>query len=239
MGRFILAVISSVTLAAAPVLAAGQHGAKPANPHPSVKTTHVGASQKPAPAVKPTTSAKPVKPTAPPKPKKTESAAGKTTAPVKTTTAKANAKKTPAETTTTVTVKPVATTGTLTPVQEKLQQNTNLASKVQSRLPAGTNLMTAAEGFRNLGQFVAAVNVSNNLGIAFADLKTKMVTENKSLGQSIQALRPVSSATIEAQHGEAQARSMIVDSEREPAPPVKPTAKPKMKSTTAGGTTSK
>jgi hypothetical protein len=104
----------------------------------------------------------------------------------------------------------------LTPVQQKLQKNTNLASKLTSRLPAGTDLMTAAAGFRNLGQFVAAVNVSNNLGIPFAQLKTKMVTENKSLGQAIQVLKPVASATVEAQHAEYDARGMIADSEQQP-----------------------
>jgi hypothetical protein len=77
----------------------------------------------------------------------------------------------------------------LTPVQAKLQKNTNLASKLQSRLPLGTDLMLAADGFRNLGQFVAAVNVSNNLTIPFADLKTRMVTDGMSLGQAIKAER--------------------------------------------------
>jgi hypothetical protein len=102
----------------------------------------------------------------------------------------------------------------LTPVQEKLKQNTNLAATLESRLPKGTNLMTAAEGFRNLGQFVAAVNVSNNLGISFDELKTKLVTNNMSLGQAIQATRPLTaSPTIEAQRAEYDARGMIVDSE--------------------------
>ena len=46
--------------------------------------------------------------------------------------------------------------------------------------------MKASAGFKNLGQFVAAVNVSNNLGIPFSQLKTKMVDDGMSLGQSIQ-----------------------------------------------------
>lgn len=107
------------------------------------------------------------------------------------------------------------TTTQLTPVQQKLKQNTNLAAKLESRLPKGTNLMTAAEGFRNLGQFVAAVNVSNNLGISFDELKTKLVTNNMSLGQAIQATRPLTaSPTIEAQRAEYDARGMIADSEQ-------------------------
>ena len=103
----------------------------------------------------------------------------------------------------------------LTPVQQKLKENTNLAAKVESRLPKGTDLMAASAGFKNLGQFVAAVNVSNNLGVSFEDLKTKMVTNNMSLGQAIQAVRPLTaSPTIEAQRGEYDARGMISDSEQ-------------------------
>jgi hypothetical protein len=80
-------------------------------------------------------------------------------------------------------------------------------------LPAGTDLMKAADGFRNLGQFVAAVNVSNNLDIPFAKLKVAMVEDNKSLGQAIQTLKPSSSSTIEAQRAEYDAQAMIRESE--------------------------
>ena len=103
----------------------------------------------------------------------------------------------------------------LTPVQQKLTKNTNLASKLQSRLPAGTDLMKAADGFRNLGQFVAAVNVSNNLDIPFTRLKTQMVEENLSLGQAIQKLKPTASGTVEAQRAEYDAQGMIYQSEQQ------------------------
>jgi len=126
------------------------------------------------------------------------------------------AKTTKAEKTTAASPTPTTTGVTLTPVQQKLQKNTNLAAKLASRLPAGTDLMAASAGFKNLGQFVAAVNVSNNLAIPFADLKTKMVTDGKSLGQAIQVLKPAASATIEAQHAEYDARGMIADSEQQP-----------------------
>ncbi len=134
-----------------------------------------------------------------------------------------------------------ATPGTipLTPVQEKLQKNTNLASKLATRLPAGTDLVAAAAGFRNLGQFVAAVNVSSNLGIPFDQLKTRMVTDGKSLGQAIQALKPVASATIEAQHAEYDARGLIADSERQPQPSTVTTSPAKTKSTEKTKTTAK
>ena len=94
-------------------------------------------------------------------------------------------------------------------MQQKLQQNTNLASKLETRLPRGTDLMTAAEGFRNLGQFVAAVNVSNNLGIDFVNLKTSMVDDGLSLGQSIQTWKPTANSTREASLAESQATVLI------------------------------
>ena len=135
---------------------------------------------------------------------------------------KASTQKADAKKKTEATTVAAATTTTiplenLSPVQQKLAKNTNLASKLQSRLPAGTNLMEAADGFRNLGQFVAAVNVSNNLNIPFENLKTDMVTKKMSLGQSIQDLRPASSAAVEAQHAEYDAASLIVQTEQETA----------------------
>jgi hypothetical protein len=80
--------------------------------------------------------------------------------------------------------------------------------------------MAASAGFKNLGQFVAAVNVSNNLGLSFTQLKTKIVTDGMSLGQAIQAVRPLTaSATIEAQRAEYDARGMIAESELTPQAP--------------------
>ena len=59
-----------------------------------------------------------------------------------------------------------------------LTQNTKLSSKLASLAGCtGTQsqidacMQTAAGGFKNLGQFVAAVHVSNNLGIPFTQLK--------------------------------------------------------------------
>jgi hypothetical protein len=83
-----------------------------------------------------------------------------------------------------------------------LTQNAQLSSKLSSLLPAGTDLQSAANGFRNLGQFVAAVHVSHNLGISFGQLKcTELATpdacpgmtvpsKSSHLGQAIQTLKP-------------------------------------------------
>ena len=143
----------------------------------------------------------------------------KTTASPKATKATGHAKTTTTSTTTTRNTSGTTTsTGTmitLTPVQQKLQRNTNLASKLQSRLPAGTDLGTAAAGFRNLGQFVAAVNVSNNLGLDFTTLKTAMVTDGKSLGQAIQSQKGTTvNATQEAQRAQADADAVIRATEK-------------------------
>jgi hypothetical protein len=178
----------------------------------SVKTASAGKSTKPVtPATKTTKAASTTKVTSTtkgPKAGRTETASTKTT--------KSTTKSVSASASTSTTTMP-AGTGTqpvvLTPVQQKLQKNTNLASKVQSRLPAGTDLMKASAGFKNLGQFVAAVNVSNNLGIPFTQLKTKMVDDGMSLGQSIKTLRPESSSTVEANRAEYDARGMILESE--------------------------
>jgi hypothetical protein len=91
-------------------------------------------------------------------------------------------------------------------ISQKLASNTKLASKLQSLLPAGTNLQTAAQGFKNLGQFVAAVHVSHNLGIPFDQLKSKMQgPPSMSLGKAIQALKPTANAKAELKKAEHQA----------------------------------
>ena len=64
-----------------------------------------------------------------------------------------------------------------TPLGLKLTRNTALQSKLTTNLTAlgykGT-VFQAAFGFKNLGQFVAATNVSQNLGIPFDKLKLQM-----------------------------------------------------------------
>jgi hypothetical protein len=134
--------------------------------------------------------------TAGPKPKSTTTTAAKT------------APKTTKKTQTTT-----ATTGTLTPVQLKLQRNTNLASKLESRLPKGTDLMAASEGFRNLGQFVAAVNVSHNHDLDFTKLKTAMVDEGMSLGQAMKEQRSSLDGTVEANRAQNDADIFIRSTE--------------------------
>jgi hypothetical protein len=203
MKRTFLLTISVLLLSAAPMSAQQRGGSpKPKTPHaapaPKVKT-HV-ASPPRASTIRGGSAVKAGK-----TPRGGGHASSKTTAgassvkPTKT----AKASKTTA-------TAPVGSATTLSPVQLKLQKNTNLASKLQSRLPAGTNLTLAASGFRNLGQFVAAVNVSNNLGIPFAELKTRMVDQGMSLGQAIQDARPRTTDTsVVARRAETDADALI------------------------------
>jgi hypothetical protein len=97
---------------------------------------------------------------------------------------------------------------------------------LQSRLPVGTDLTAAAAGFRNLGQFVAAVNVSNNLGIPFLELKTRMVDQGMSLGQAIQDTRPkTTDTTVVVRRAETDANELIRTTDSTPKTKSKKVAK--------------
>lgn len=108
--------------------------------------------------------------------------------------------------------------------------NSTLSSKLQSKglLPQGTDLKTACNGFKNLGQCVAAIHVSHNRDISFACLKADMRgqappsgsgcpagtgTKKMSLGSSIQALDPKADGKAEAKTAGKQADADIRDSE--------------------------
>jgi hypothetical protein len=118
-------------------------------------------------------------------------------------------------TATTSTTTSAGLTTTLTPVQQKLQKNGNLADKLLTRMPEGTDmtgLLAAADGFKNLGQFVAAVNVSNNLGLKFTDLKTRMVDDGMSRGQAIQDVKKTTNVQADVTRAETEADAMIKSS---------------------------
>jgi hypothetical protein len=131
-----------------------------------------------------------------------------------------------------------------TPLGVKLTQNTALQSRLTTNLTAlgyqGT-VFQAAYGFKNLGQFVAATNVSKNLGIPFDKLKVQMTglavdangtvtranlnpdgtvsmvdpakvtnaAPTKSLGQSIQTLKPTANASTTANTANKEAETEI------------------------------
>lgn len=74
-------------------------------------------------------------------------------------------------------------------VATSIAADSHLAARLTSMLPPGTTLVDAASGFKNQGQFIAALQASKNLAIPFADVKDR-VTAGQSLGQSIQGLKP-------------------------------------------------
>jgi hypothetical protein len=212
-----LAATCALTFAA-PVLALHGHGSQGHSPKPPAPThgssTHATTSHGSAShsSVKPpkhgagATSASSHKATTKPAKTTASSKTSKTTKTDKTTKTAQDSTKSDKKGTTSAT----ADAGTeLSPVQQKLLKNTKLAEKLQARLPEGTDLQKAAEGFRNLGQFVAAVNVSSNLGIPFEKLKAKMTGEDPvSLGQAIKALRPTVDAAAEAAKAQKEASAM-------------------------------
>lgn len=100
-----------------------------------------------------------------------------------------------------------ATTPAINPVAAKISTMPQLNAKVTALLPPNMTLDAASAGFRNQGQFIAALHVSHNLGIPFADLKNDMVTKHMSLGQSIHALSTTVNAQHEAKKGETEATS--------------------------------
>jgi hypothetical protein len=94
-----------------------------------------------------------------------------------------------------------------TTASQHLAAQPKLAATLQPLLPAGTDLQAAATGFKNLGEFVAAVHVSNNLDIPFDQLKTQLTGPTpKSLGAAIKTLKPSADAAAEVKKAEAQAK---------------------------------
>ena len=84
----------------------------------------------------------------------------------------------------------------------------SLATKVQPLLPSGTDIATASTGFKNLGQFIAAVHVSNNLSIPFDSLKGKVTGASaESLGQAIHELKPDANSANEVKKAQQQAKA--------------------------------
>jgi hypothetical protein len=96
-------------------------------------------------------------------------------------------------------------------VAARIQNNPELAARVQSMLPSGMSMNTASAGFKNEGQFLAALHASQNLSIPFEQLKTKMTgSAATSLGSAIQASKPgmtANQAKTEARRAETEAKA--------------------------------
>ena len=69
------------------------------------------------------------------------------------------------------------------------KMNPQLRARLEAMLPSGVTLDQAAEGFRNQGQFIAALQQSQNHDISFGDLKAQMTGDNPlSLGEAMRSL---------------------------------------------------
>jgi hypothetical protein len=114
------------------------------------------------------------------------------------------------------------------PLADKISGKPKLAAKIASRLPSDMTLAQATTGFKNQGQFIAAVNVSNNLGIDFVKLQTAMTGQTVkvdpktdaitttptgdaplSLGRAIQTLKPGVDADAAVQKAQTQTSQMV------------------------------
>ncbi|HEV8393146.1 MAG TPA: hypothetical protein VGQ37_02685 [Vicinamibacterales bacterium] len=89
-------------------------------------------------------------------------------------------------TTTTTTTTAVAPPNALS---TKLAKNPQQLARLTGMLPEGMTIEQATTGFRNQGQFIAALNASKNQGVSFADLQTAMTVDGLSLGQAVKQLR--------------------------------------------------
>jgi hypothetical protein len=83
-----------------------------------------------------------------------------------------------------------------------------LAARIQPLLPRGSSIASASIGFKNDGQFLAALHASQNLSIPFPTLKNAVIGANAvSLVQAIRVMRRLVDATAEANRAEQQATS--------------------------------
>lgn len=110
-------------------------------------------------------------------------------------------------------------------MNQLLTQNTKLSEKISSL--TGESAQQACNGFKNLGQCVAAAHVSKNLDISFTCLKSEMTGtapsgstsgcpaattgKSMSLGQAISTLSPKVNNKTEAKKGAQQAKQDLRD----------------------------
>jgi hypothetical protein len=74
-------------------------------------------------------------------------------------------------------------------ISKKISSNPSQKARVEAMLPQGMTLEQATAGFRNQGQFLAALNASRNQGVNFADLQKAITVDGLSLGQAVKKLR--------------------------------------------------
>jgi hypothetical protein len=189
-------ILTITALGAAGLSAQGKSGTAGANGHGNGNGR--GTSQKPSTATSPASTANGGaangKPAATPathggganaKPKGTSTAA-----PVS-----SSATNTPTAGTTTGTTGTGTTTTPPNALTTKLSSKPQQLSRIKAMLPDGMTLNEATTGFRNQGQFIAALEASLNQHVSFADLQEAMTVKGLSLGQAVKQLKAAPTTT--------------------------------------------
>ncbi len=98
------------------------------------------------------------------------------------------------------------------PPQRILKANPEVVTKIAKLLPSGMTPQQACEGFKRMGDCGAAIHAAQNLGIPFADLKSRLTAEDApALDKLIQELKPDVKAKAEAKKAEKQADKDLWD----------------------------
>jgi len=105
------------------------------------------------------------------------------------------------------------------PFIQRIDANPKLVARLQPLLPSGMTLDQAADGFKNQGQFIAALHVAKNLNIPFAQLKSEMTgPDHDSLGQAIREINPTADSKAAVHTAEKEAKADL-KATRPPKPP--------------------
>ena len=103
------------------------------------------------------------------------------------------------------TTMPTGPSTRLNPIAAKIASKPQLNARITAMLPKGMTLNQASRGFKNQGQFIAALHVSQNLGCdCFRQIKTDMTRRNLSLGQAIQDVKKTANMPVEVHRAETE-----------------------------------
>ena len=128
---------------------------------------------------------------------------------------------------TTTTPTTPTTTGTrptapISPIAQKIASHPQLAQRITAMLPINPKtgkpitLNQAALGFRNQGQFIAAVQAAHRLNCStcFMQIKTDMTKKGMSLGQAIQDVKKTANTTVQTRRADTDADDDVKTSTR-------------------------
>jgi len=126
------------------------------------------------------------------------------------------------KTTTTRTTTGTRPTPPISPIAQKIASHPQLAQRITAMLPINPKtgkpitLNQAALGFRNQGQFIAAVQAAHRLNCStcFMQIKTDMTKKGMSLGQAIQDVKKTTNTPVQARRADTDADDDVKTSTR-------------------------